>query len=253
MSNSLNRRKFITGTAVATIGAISLPQIVSAAFEAEKTPKVTLNANDVIVYQGDSITDWGRNKSETTPNSFGMLGTGYVYQSAAHLLLKHADKNLQIYNRGVGGNKVYQLADRWDADCLAFKPNVLSIMVGVNDYWHTLSGNYKGTIETYRTDYKKLLDRTKQALPNVKLIIGEPFAIKDVKAVTDKWYPAFDEYRQAAREIATQYDAIFLPYQKLFDEALKVAPGTYWTNDGVHPSVAGAALMAKAWLKAVKS
>ncbi|WP_158826466.1 SGNH/GDSL hydrolase family protein [Mucilaginibacter lacusdianchii] len=252
MSNLFNRRKFITNTAIATTATIALPQIVSAAFKNENVKKYALNENDVIVFQGDSITDWGRKRDENAPNTFGMLGSGYAYQAAAKLLLDHADKNLQIYNRGVSGNKVYQLAERWDNECLNFKPNVLSIMIGVNDFWHTLTGGYKGTIETYRTDYKKLLDRTKQALPNVKFIIGEPFAIKGVKAVDEKWYPAFDAYRQTSRELATQYDAVFLPYQKLFDEALKTAPAVYWTNDGVHPSIAGAALMAQAWLKAIK-
>ncbi len=125
-------------------------------------------------------------------------------------------------------------------------------MIGVNDFWHTLTNGYTGTIETYRTDYRKLLDRTKQALPDVKLIIGEPFAVNGIKAVTDQWYPKFNEYRQAAREIADSYNAVFIPYQSVFDEAQKTAPGSYWTADGVHPTLAGANLMAEAWLKMVK-
>jgi lysophospholipase L1-like esterase len=167
-------------------------------------------------------------------------------------LFKYADKNLKIYNKGISGNKVYQLTERWDADCLDIKPNLLSILIGVNDFWHTLTGGYKGTVETYTTDFKKLLDRTKQALPDVKLIIGEPFAVKGVKAVDDKWYPAFDAYRTSAKEIASQYDAVWIPYQSIFDKAIETAPGSYWTIDGVHPSVAGAQLMAHAWLETVK-
>ncbi len=111
---------------------------------------------------------------------------------------------------------------------------------------------YTGTIATYRNDYQKLLDRTKEALPNVKLIIGEPFALKGVKAVNEKWYPAFDAFRQAASELADQYGAVLVPYQAVFDKALEYAPGSYWTGDGVHPSVAGAELMAHAWTQAVK-
>lgn len=125
-------------------------------------------------------------------------------------------------------------------------------MVGVNDYWHTVTSGYKGTIDTYRTDYKKLLDRTKQALPDVKLIIGEPFALKDVKAVDTSWYPAFDSYRQVSRDVAAEYGAAFIPYQSVMDEALKLAPAKYWSIDGVHPSPAGASLMAEAWTKTVK-
>ena len=166
--------------------------------------------------------------------------------------LHHAGKDLKVYNKGISGNKVYQLAERWDADCLELQPKVLSILIGVNDFWHTLTGGYKGTVETYRNDLKTLLDRTKQKLPGLQLIIGEPFAVTGVKAVDEKWYPAFNDYRQAAREIADAYQAVFIPYQKIFDKAQKTAPGAYWTGDGVHPTLAGAKLMAQAWLEAVK-
>lgn len=90
-----------------------------------------------------------------------------------------------------------------------------------------------------------------EALPDVKLIIGEPFAVNHVKAVTDDWFPAFDEYRAAAREIADAYGAVFIPYQQVFDEAAKRAAPSYWTGDGVHTTLAGAQLMAEAWLRAV--
>jgi len=247
-----SRRNFIKKAALGAVASVSIPAIVSAATSEPKGKKITLQKNDVVLFQGDSITDWGRKKDEPNPNTFGAFGGGYAYVAAAGLLSQYPEKNLQVYNKGISGNKVYQLAERWDADCLNLKPNVLSILIGVNDYWHTLNGSYNGTIEKYRTDYRALLDRTKQALPNVKLIIGEPFAVKDVKAVTDKWYPAFDEYRAAAKEIAAQYNAIFIPYQSIFDKALQSAPGSYWTLDGVHPSPAGAGLMAKAWLETVK-
>lgn len=247
-----SRRDFIKKAALGTVASVSIPAIVSATAAEPKGKKITLEKNDVVLFQGDSITDWGRKRDEPNPNTFAAFGGGYAYVAAAGLLSQYPEKNLQVYNKGISGNKVYQLAERWDADCLNLKPNVLSILIGVNDYWHTLNGSYNGTIEKYRTDYKALLDRTKQALPHVKLIIGEPFAVKDVKAVTDKWYPAFDEYRAAAKEIAAQYNAIFIPYQSIFDKALQLAPGNYWTLDGVHPSPAGAGLMAKAWLETVK-
>jgi len=252
MSNQFNRRSFISSAATATLAAIAIPDIVSAAVTDSSAKKLTLNENDTILFQGDSITDAGRNKTNTTPNSAPMLGNGYAFLASGNLLMHNATKNLKVYNRGISGNKVYQLAERWDADCLQIKPTVLSIMIGVNDFWHTLTNGYAGTIETYRTDYRKLLDRTKQALPEVKLIIGEPFAVNGIKSVTDQWFPKFNEYRQAAREIADSYNAVFIPYQSVFDEAQKTAPGSYWTADGVHPTLAGANLMAEAWLKTVK-
>ncbi|NCD69685.1 SGNH/GDSL hydrolase family protein [Mucilaginibacter agri] len=249
-----SRRDFITKAATATVAAVTIPGIINTALAASTSgkKKISIDTGNVILFQGDSITDWGRDRKQTAPNTSAMLGGGYAMLAASGLLYKYAGKNLQVYNKGISGNKVFQLADRWDDDCLNLKPNVLSILIGVNDFWHTLNGSYKGTIENYTTDYKKLLDRTKQALPDLKLIIGEPFAVKGVKAVDDKWYPAFDEYRASAKAIAEQYDAVWIPYQSIFDKALETAPGSYWTTDGVHPSVAGSQLMAHAWLETVK-
>jgi len=248
-----NRRNFIKNAAIGTVASLSMPSIVSAAFaKAAPSKKVSLRENDIVLFQGDSITEWGRDKAKSAPNEFGSLGSGYVLLTASGLLREYADKKLLIYNKGISGNKVFQLSDRWDTDALTIKPNVLSIMVGVNDYWHTITSGYKGTIDIYRTDYHKLLDRTKQALPDVKIIIGEPFAVKGVKAVDDSWYPAFDTYREAARKTAEDFGAAFIPYQAVMDEALNHAPANYWSIDGVHPTVAGAALMAHAWQETVK-
>ena len=235
---------------MASLMAFSLNQIVEAAMP--KTSSLKINNDDIILFQGDSITDSSRKKEDNNFNNPTSLGSGYVVQAAGELLLNHADKNLKIYNKGISGNKVFQLAARWDKDCLELKPTVLSILIGVNDYWHKHDGKYDGTVEVYKKDLKALLDRTKTALPNVKLIIGEPFALNDIKAVKDSWYPEFDAYRAAAKEIASEFNAVFIPYQKVFNEASKIAPGVYWTADGVHPTLAGAKLMAQAWLKAIK-
>lgn len=245
------RRNFLKHTAVGTVASLALSQIVTAAFAETGVKKTSLSKDDVILFQGDSITDWGRDHSNTMPNNTSALGSGYALLTAAQLLMKYPDKLLKIYNKGISGNKVYQLAERWDTDCLALKPNVLSIHIGVNDFWHTITNGYTGTIDTYITDYHKLIDRTKQALPDLKLVICEPFALKGVKAVDDKWYPTFDLFRKAARDIATEYGASFVPYQSVFDKALTLAPASYWNLDGVHPSVAGEALMAHAWLEAI--
>ena len=246
-----NRRSFIQTAAIGTLASFAISDIAKAAFAEAKGKKITINTNDVVLFQGDSITDSGRDKKKTEANNTGCMGSGYALVAGSKLLADHADKNLQIYNKGVSGNKVFQLADRWDEDCLKLKPNILSIFVGVNDFWHTLNANnpYTGTIETYRTDYRKLIDRTKQALPNVKLIICEPYAINGVKSVTDAWYPKFPEYQVAAREIADSYGAVFVPFQSIVDKAIKTAPGSYWSADGVHPNMAGITLLAHAWLE----
>jgi lysophospholipase L1-like esterase len=252
MNNNTSRRNFIKTASMGSVFSLSMPSIVNSVLDEQKVKKITLSKGDIVLFQGDSITDAGRKKEEPAANNSAALGKGYAFIAASELLQKYPEKDLQIYNKGISGNKVYQLAERWDADCFDLKPTVLSILVGVNDFWHTLTGKYTGTIETYRTDFDKLLDRTKQKLPELKLIIGEPYAVTGVKAVDDKWYPAFNDYRAAARQVADKYGAVFIPYQAIYDKAIKSAPGSYWTPDGVHPGLPGAALMATAWQETVK-
>jgi lysophospholipase L1-like esterase len=247
-----NRRNFIKKAALGGLMAISIPEIISAASLSSSVRKNSIIKDNIILFQGDSITDSVRNRDESSFNNSRALGSGYAMLAGAGLLEKHASLSLKIYNKGISGNKVFQLAERWDKDCLDIKPDILSILIGVNDIWHKLNGQYNGTVDVYTNDYITLLERTKKALPNVKLIICEPFAVPGVKAVDDKWYPEFYGYQKAAREIADRFAATFVPFQKVFDEAQKHAPGSYWTGDGVHPSLAGAQLMAKAWLETVK-
>lgn len=252
MMKYTSRRNFIKASSLATVSALSITEIVSSAFAEVKVSKVSIGQNNTVLFQGDSITDAGRKRENNDANNPSALGSGYAMIAGSELLFKYPEKNLKIYNKGVSGDKVYQLADRWDKDCLELKPDVLSILVGVNDYWHKHNNQYKGTIEIYRNDFKALLERTKKQLPDVKLIVGEPYALPGIKAVDKTWYPEFPEYQKAAREIANQFDAAFIPYQSIYDKATKSAPGVYWTPDGVHPTLAGAQLMAHAWLEVVK-
>jgi lysophospholipase L1-like esterase len=252
MNQDVNRRAFIKRVSLAGLSTAALPLVTGAMVAGETRKRINLNLNDVILFQGDSITDWGRDKAKNSANASNALGSGYPLIITAELLRKYPQLHLQVYNKGISAQKVFQLAERWDSDCLDIKPDVLSILIGVNDYWHTLTGGYKGTIETYRTDYRKLLDRTLKALPKVRLILMEPYAVRNVKAVDDKWYPEFDKYRAAAKELADEFKATFIPLQSIFDKAQEKAPGSYWTIDGVHPSVAGEGLIAEAWLKTVE-
>jgi lysophospholipase L1-like esterase len=252
MENS--RRSFFKKGIAAGLGAMMIPELAKAVVQentAASASKITLKKNSVILFQGDSITDAGRDRADVNANSQGQLGYGYSLYTATGLLAIHADKQLKIYNKGISGNKVFQLRDRWEIDCLSLMPDVLSILIGVNDYWHTLSGGYKGTVKVYEDDYRALLQYTKEKLPNVQLVIGEPFALKGGSAIDlDRWFPQFDEYRVVARKLADEFKAVFVPYQAGFDAAMKVAPARYWSGDGVHPDLPGRQLMANLWLEA---
>lgn len=247
---NLSRRNFLLKSTAGAAALASIPGIVSAAIPGDKKSHL-FRKDDTVLFQGDSITDAGREKTKELPNNSGSFGGGYAFLAASFLLNAMPENNLTIYNRGISGNKVYQLADRWDKDCLDLNPNVLSILIGVNDYWHTRNGNYDGTIEVYENDYRKLLERTKSALPGVKLVLCEPFYVLETKAVDETWVEPMKQYQAAAKRVSDDFNTLWVPYQKVFDEAIKHAPGTYWTADGVHPSMAGAQLMAEAWLKTV--
>jgi lysophospholipase L1-like esterase len=253
-----SRRGFLGHTVTAAAAGLAAVSTLSVSGCSEpmrrasgRKPIGFFGKGDVVLIQGDSITDAGRDKKrEDNANDVRALGSGYALFLASQLLAVQGDAGLKVYNRGISGNKVFQLANRWDKDCLALKPNVLSILIGVNDIWHTLNGEYNGTVEVYEKDYRALLTRTQQTLPEIRLVICEPFVLR-TGAVTDKWFPEFDGYRAAARRVATDFRAVFVPFQAMFDEAVQSAPPAYWAGDGVHPTIAGAGLMARTWLDVV--
>lgn len=212
-----------------------------------------INHSDVVLFQGDSITDCGRSRERPGPNSGESLGRGYVFFTAARLLADYAGGSLQVFNRGISGNRITDLADRWKADCLDLRPTVISILIGVNDTWH---GTGKGQpengvpLDQYESVYTGLIEHTLDTLPGVRLVLCEPFVTR-CGAVTDAWFPEIDQRREIVQRLATQHQAAFVPFQAAFDEACRRAPAEYWAADGVHPSIAGHMLMAQTWCDAV--
>lgn len=248
--NTLNLRNFFKTSAVAAAALAATRKTRAAEVWPGPLPSL-IHKNDTVLFQGDSITDAGRSRDNATkPNDPAAMGPGYAWLAAAEILVDRPKDNLKFFNRGVSGNKVYQLAERWQEDCLNIKPDVLSILIGVNDIWHGLTGKYNGTLATYEKDYRALLTRTMKALPDVRIVICEPFVLR-CGAVSDKWFPEFDRYRATAKHMAEEFRATFVPFQKMFDDAVQFAPPEQWAKDGVHPTPAGAALMAHNWLKAV--
>ena len=249
ISRILTRRSMIGGS-VLTGALTATSQLTKAAHHEHSNNGNILGKGNTILFQGDSITDAGRDKKKEVANEQKAFGKGYAWMAASQLLISKPEHKLTIHNRGISGNKVHQLDARWQKDCLDIKPDILSILIGVNDIWHRLNGRYDGTVTTYEDDYRKLIERTKKHLPKVKLVICEPFVLK-CGAVNDKWFPEFDKYRAAAKRIASENKAIFVPFQSMFDEAIKYAEPKHWAGDGVHPSAHGASLMAHFWNQAV--
>lgn len=247
----MQRRTFL-GTSLASAGSLAVLGCATRAVHAEDKPTtsgITLKPGDTVLFQGDSITDVRRNREkENEANAQSMLGGGYPKYLAWHLLSQYPQLNLKIFNRGISGNKVYQLQDRWQKDCLDLEPAVVSILIGVNDIWHKLNDKYDGTPETYREQYDRLLTTTREKLPGVQLVVCEPFVLR-CGAVKDNWFPEFDERLAVAREISRKHGATLVGFQSMFDAL--VAQGSApesWAKDGVHPQPDGHAMMAMRWI-----
>lgn len=248
-----SRRNFFKNAGIGAAAMAGMPLIASSCSDSKASGKINefFSRGDVVLFQGDSITDAGRDKKRELPNNARSFGAGYAHLAASWLLEEMADKELNIYNRGISGNKVFQLADRWEKDCLLLKPNVLSILIGVNDYWHSRNGEYEGSPEIYENDFRALLNLTRTQLPDVKLIICQPFILNDTSAVDATWIEPFKAYQDAAWKISQEFDAVWVPFQEAFNRAIEIAHPTYWAHDGVHPSMAGAQLMAETWLESL--
>ena len=243
-SRDVSRREFVESTGAA-LGLAVWPLHGALAREGPTT------AGSVILFQGDSITDCGRDRTVTEPNLARGLGTGYPLLIASQLLRERPAAGLQVFNRGVSGNTVPDLDARWQNDALDLRPDILSILIGVNDIWHKLNGTYTGTVEQYESQYTALLDRTRQALPGVRLVVLEPFVLR-TGAVTDAWFPEFDLRRAVAARVAEHAGARFVALHGLFERLSREAPPAYWAADGVHPTVAGHGVIARAWLETVR-
>jgi lysophospholipase L1-like esterase len=241
----LTRRDFIAAT-TALVASARWP--LTATAQPPQTPASSPDGT-VILFQGDSITDCGRSRADAQPNGAGALGTGYPLLVASAALATHPDRGLRFYNRGVSGNTVPDLEQRWAADTLELRPDVLSILIGVNDFWHKLDHGYNGTVQDYEQQYNALLDATREALPHVHLIVLEPFVLR-TGAVDARWFPEFDQRRAAAARVAARARATFVPLQTVFNQQSRSAPPEFWAADGVHPTPAGHAVIAEQWRRA---
>ncbi|MGC4235829.1 MAG: SGNH/GDSL hydrolase family protein [Niabella sp.] len=248
MNTETYPRKQFLRTCIAGMGLITTGDWFNTSGGWAKGRKLHLQKNDIIVFTGDSITDGAREREiYASPNVARGLGLGYVTLTASRLLANNPDLNLKVHNTGINGNTIKNLLGRWDTACLRLKPTVLSILVGVNDFNVSFSATGKGDTRRYEQEYRELLKLTKSKLPGVRLVIGEPYALKGAREKIDDWYPSFNEYREIARKIAAEFNAVFIPYQELYERKAKKAPPKFYSTDGIHPSLAGIQLMSDAW------
>ncbi|KZE74750.1 SGNH/GDSL hydrolase family protein [Paenibacillus elgii] len=200
----------------------------------------------VVLFQGDSITDCGRNREAGSD-----LGRGYALIASALFASKYPEKQVQFINRGISGNRVKDLQQRWQEDCLDLKPTWVSIYIGINDTWRRYDRNDPTSVEAFAEGYRDLIVRTKETL-DAKLILVEPFVLP-VPEDRKRWREDLDPKINAVRELAREFETLYVPLDGLFAAASTKAPSAYWAPDGVHPSPAGHALIANAWLETVQA
>ena len=206
----------------------------------------------IIVFQGDSITDCGRNRENDG------LGLGYANMVTGTLMAAEPYR-YKCHNRGISGNRVVDLYARIKVDMINLKPDYMSILIGVNDVWHEVAKHNGVDAEKFEMVYGLMIEELQQALPDLKIMILEPFVLKGSATENTPEVPARWDYfskevplrAAAAKRIAEKYGLLFVPLQEMFTaaEATAPAPG-YWLRDGVHPTVAGHELIKQKWLEA---
>ena len=229
--------------AVQTMVLMGMGLLASVGVWAAEAPDIAaFGANARILFQGDSITDGNRGRS-ADPNH--ILGHGYCFIIAAKYGAQYAERNLLFMNRGISGNTVSNLQARWQKDTLDLKPDVLSILIGINDHNKVPLGQYEQM-------YDRLLTETKSALPNIKFVLCEPFYLpKGGHREGDARDQDVRNRQAVVARLAEKHHAALVRLQHVFDEACQRAPAEYWIWDGVHPTYSGHQLLAEEWVKTV--
>jgi lysophospholipase L1-like esterase len=243
----MNRREFIEATALTTLlygvgiqGANAADSISTG----RKPMSLKIQDGAVVLFQGDSITDAGRNREN--PSS---LGGGYAMMTAAWLSALYPERKVTFLNRGISGNRAVDLQARWQADCLALQPTWISILVGVNDAWRGYDSGDVTTANTFEERYRDLIGQVQKQL-KANLVLCEPFLLHITEEIK-KMREDLDPKIEVVRKLAKEYGATLVPLDVLFQEACQHREPAFWAADGVHPSEAGNALIAQAWLQAV--
>ncbi|ALV21796.1 SGNH/GDSL hydrolase family protein [Carnobacterium antarcticum] len=209
-----------------------------------------LKKEATILFIGDSITDANRRREDPTD-----LGYGYPLLVAAALLERYPELNLSLVNRGIDGNKITDLANRWEEDCLALDPDIVSILIGINDTWHNVGTEAFGTqesIDRFEFYYRILLQTVKERT-NAQIILMEPFVLPH-PIYRKEWRIDLNSRIQVIRKLAKEYETDFVALDERLNALGMKQSYAYWTGqDGVHPTLAGHAVIAKAWLEQLEN
>ncbi len=199
-----------------------------------------------ILFQGDSITDMNRDRCSDENR-----GVGYPTMVSGYMGVQRPGEFLFL-NRGIGGDRVIDLLARVKADILNLKPDYMSILIGINDVWRKYDAGTGMDVKWYEHYFDLLIGQIKEALPNVRIMILEPFVLKAsaTQAHWDDFRADTEKHATVAKAIAKKHGLVFVPLMERFDQAQMLAPAEYWLYDGVHPTAMGHEIIKRAWLEA---
>lgn len=206
----------------------------------------------LILFQGDSITDGGRNRDD-----LASMGESYAYMVKGQLGCEYPGE-YEFINKGISGNRIVDIYARIKNDIINLKPDYMSLLIGVNDVWHELGGMYNGVdAEKFEKIYEMLILEIFEALPNIKIMILEPFVLEATATTATEEEPERFNYFKtevslraaAAKRIAEKYGLPFVTLQDKFDAACKWEQAHYWLEDGVHPTPMGHWIIKNAWVE----
>lgn len=221
--------------------------------------ELLIKKNYKVLFIGDSITDAGRDRKENSND----LGKGYVYLIAGQFQAKYPKLNVKFINRGINGDRVDTIYNRWDNDCINLKPDIVTILIGINNTIHRFKRDLITTTDEFEKSYRDILEKTVNET-NAQIILMEQFLLPvEKKEDTPVYVPVYENINQCREDInpkidvvkklAREYNTMLISLDGMFASASTKAPSEYWLPDGIHPSPAGAGLIAQAWLKAVNA
>ncbi|MCI9889213.1 SGNH/GDSL hydrolase family protein [Micrococcales bacterium 31B] len=193
-----------------------------------------------MLFQGDSITDASR------LNDPQGLGYGYVRNLVESLSLALPDHELTFVNRGVSGNRVRNLEERWKQDALDLNPDIVTIMIGINDMWRAFDNNDPTSAIAFEGGYDRILYKLTEK-SSTQIVLIEPFML----CVRDEmwlWRSDLDAKIQAVRRLAQKYDLPLVGLDSAMSQAASLRGMAAIAGDGVHPTPAGHKVLANAVL-----
>jgi acyl-CoA thioesterase-1 len=208
------------------------------------TMTTTLTKGMTILFTGDSITDCGRRAGPFTP-----MGNGYARMLSLRLGAKYRELDIAFVNMGISGDRAKDLDARWNRDCIKLRPSLVSVLIGVNDTWRRFDHNDPTSTDEFTESYRRILEKTKRET-EAALVLCEPFLLH-CGQVTDEWRSDLDPKIESVRKLAGEFSAILVPLDDVFARASVETSPSFLAEDGVHPTEAGHALIARTWLKYV--